>query len=171
MAERYSINELISRLVPDDGPGREADPAAARKKAMDYLARREHAAGELTDKLVRAGFTPELAAATVEQLTIDGLQSDARFVEAFVHSRIAQGKGPVRIRAELGEHGIAAAVADEALAAAGEDWLALARAVRVRKFGRRLPREFIEKARQMRFLKYRGFEAGQVQAALADPDA
>lgn len=170
MTERYSINELINRLVPPGASGPHADPAAARRKAMDYLARREHAAGELADKLVRAGFLPELAAATVEQLTIDGLQSDARFVEAFVHGRIGQGKGPLRIRAELAERGIPAAVAEEAIEASGADWFALARDVRERKFGRRLPREFTEKARQMRFLKYRGFDAEQVQAALAQPD-
>ena len=65
--------------------------------------------------------------AVVEQLAVEGLQSDARFVEAFVHGRVDQGKGPVRIRAELAERGIPAAVADEALAESGEDWRALYR--------------------------------------------
>jgi regulatory protein len=171
MPKPYSINDLINDLAPDGEGDRFANPAEARRKAMDYLARREYAAGELCDKLVRFGFDAGIAAAVVEQLTVDGLQSDARFVESFVHVRINQGKGPLRIRAELAERGIAAAIADEALDGSGEDWIRLARAVRERKFGRRLPNQFTEKARQMRFLQYRGFEPEQVRAAMADGGA
>ena len=66
------------------------DPIEARKKAMDYLARREHGRGELLDKLTRFGFDPAVADDAVAQLVDDGLQSDARFAEAFVRSRINQ---------------------------------------------------------------------------------
>jgi len=48
-----------------------------------------------------------------------------------------------------------------------EDWFELARQVRVRKFGENLPAEFAEKARQMRFLQYRGFDAEQIQVAVS----
>lgn len=171
MPERYSINDLIRQLVPHGELDRLSDPVEARRKAMDYLARREYAAAELCDKLIRAGFDAEVVAAAVEQLATEGLQSDARFVDEFIYTRIRQGKGPVRIRAELAERGIPAAVADEALRDSGENWYALARAVRARKFGPQLPGGFMEKARQSRFLSYRGFESDQVRAALEDdPD-
>ena len=49
----------------------------------------------------------------------------------------------------------------------GEDWYARAREARVKKFGRSRPAEFRDKARQMRFLQYRGFEPDQVQAAVS----
>ena len=170
MPERYSINDLIRRLVPPEEPEPGVDPVEARRRAMGYLARREHSSAELCDKLTRAGVHAEVAVAVVEQLAVEGLQSDARFVEAFVHGRISQGKGPVRIRVELAGRGIPAAVADEALAMAGQDWRALARAVRERRFGTRLPLQYTEKARQMRFLQYRGFESDQVRAAMDDKD-
>ena len=134
---------------------------------MDYLARREHGRGELFDKLTRFGFDPDVADAAVAQLIEDGLQSDARFAEAFVRSRINQGKGPVRIRADLRERGLAGAAIDLALEDAEEDWYALARDVRLKKFGPDTPIEFREKARQMRFLQSRGFEQDHIQAAVS----
>ena len=78
----------------------------ARKKAMDLLANREHGLVELERKLVNAGFESDVAADAVHALHEEGLQSDRRFVESFVQSRINQGKGPVRIHADLGERGI-----------------------------------------------------------------
>jgi len=142
----------------------------ARKKAMDLLARREHARAELEQKLASAGFDAEVAEEAVQRLVDEGLQSDRRFVESFVQSRIRQGKGPVRIHADLGQRGIAAGLVDEILQQAGEDWYALAREVRAKKFGPSPPAEFRDKARQMRFLQYRGFEPDQVQAAVSSFD-
>ena len=151
---------------------RMSDRTEARKKAMDYLARREHARGELLNKLARFGFEPEVAADAIEGLIEDGLQSDERFAEAFVRSRINQGKGPGRIRADLNQRGIAAALVDEALAESGQDWFALAREVRLKKFGAACPTDFKEKARQIRFLRSRGFEPDQIQVAVsADLDS
>ncbi len=168
MPEPHSIKELIDDLVPLDGVDLGIDPVATRKKAMDYLARREYAAGELRDKLARAGFDAGLAAAVVGELAADDLQSDERFLEAFLHSRVRQGKGPIRIRAELCERGIPAATAESAVAGSGYDWRGQAVEVRVRKFGAALPVEFVEKARQMRFLQYRGFGPEQIRAALGE---
>jgi regulatory protein len=146
------------------------DVIAARKKAMDWLARREYARAELEQKLAAAGFDAEVVEEAVQKLVDEGLQSDRRFVESFVQSRIRQGKGPVRIHADLGQRGIPARLVGEVLDQAGEDWYALAREVRAKKFGPSQPAEFRDKARQMRFLQYRGFEPDQVQAAVASFD-
>ena len=143
------------------------DSIEARKKAMDYLARREHVRGELLDKLTRFGFDPAVADDAVAQLVDDGLQSDARFAEAFVRSRINQGKGPVRIRADLRDRGLTGSDIELALEEANEDWYALARDVRLKKFGPDAPSEFRDKAKQMRFLQSRGFEPDQIQAAVS----
>ena len=144
-----------------------SDPIEARKKAMDYLARREHGRGELLDKLTRFGFDADVADDAVAQLVEDGLQSDSRFAEAFVRSRINQGKGPARIRADLRARGLGPAAIDLALEEADEDWYALAVDVRLKKFGPDTPSEFRDKAKQMRFLQSRGFEPDQVQAAVS----
>jgi regulatory protein len=151
-------------LIDDE---RFSDPVEARKKAMDYLARREHGRTELLNKLTKFGFECDVADDAVAQLVEDGLQCDTRFAEAFVRSRINQGKGPARIRAELREHGLGDAVIATALAEAGQDWFELAIDVRLKKFGGEPPADFKEKARQMRFLQSRGFDTDQIQVAVS----
>ncbi len=167
-----SVHELHADLFTGNGDedDRYADPAEARKKAMDYLARREYGRQELCLKLGDAGFSHDAVETAVSRLTDDGLQDDARFAEAFVRSRVNQGKGPVRIRADLAERGVAASVIDVAMEEQGDDWRQLACRVREKKFGPGLPDTFSDKARQMRFLQYRGFEAGQIQAAVGGSD-
>ena len=142
-------------------------PLEARKKAMDYLARREHGRSELLDKLTRFGFDADIADAAVAQLVADKLQSDERFVETFIAARVSQGKGPQRIRAELRERDIGDALIAQGLSACGHDWYAAASAARQKKFGSRRPADFKEKARQMRFLQSRGFDSDQIQAAVS----
>ncbi len=167
MSEIESINELNADLFQAEEVDRFSDPKTARKKAMDYLARREYGQRELEQKLIAAGFESVVATDAVHKLTGEGLQDDRRFIENFVQSRINQGKGPVRIRQELGERGVSDGMIDAALDDVAEDWFALARSVREKKFGPGLPGEFKEKARQMRFLQHRGFESGHIQAAVS----
>ena len=132
---------------------------------MDFLARREYGQTELIRKLADKGFERDIAAQAVIRLTEEGLQSDQRFAESFVQSRINQGKGPVRIRLDLGQRGISESTIELAIEEADADWRALAREQRQRKFGASAPPDFKEKARQMRFLQYRGFEQDQIQSA------
>lgn len=134
---------------------------------MDYLARREHARGELLNKLTGFGFEADVADDAIAQLVEDGLQSDERFVDAFIRSRINQGKGPAKIRADLRERGVRGALVGAGLEAADQDWYELARDVRVKKFGAERPGDFKEKARQMRFLQSRGFEPDHIQSAVS----
>ncbi len=167
MSEIESINELHSDLFSSEEVDRFSDPGIARKKAMDYLARREYGRRELVQKLIAAGFESQTATESVDKLAGEGLQDDRRFVDNFVQSRINQGKGPVRIRQELGERDLDAGLIDVAIEDVTEDWYALARQIREKKFGPGLPRDFKEKARQMRFLQYRGFESGHIQSAVS----
>lgn len=165
-----SINRLNADLfaAPDDDRAR--DPVQARKKAMDLLARREYARGELVARLESAGFDADIAVAAVDALATEGLQDDARYTEAFVRSRANRGQGPLRIRRELGARGVDAGAAEQALAEVGIDWHERARAVRLKKFGAARPGDFKEKARQMRFLQYRGFGPEHIEAALDAAD-
>ena len=155
------------KLKLDD---RFSDPVDARKKAMDYLARREHGRTELINKLAKFGFEAIVADDAVAQLVDDGLQSDQRFVEAFVRSRINQGKGPAKIRADLREKGVNDNVVAEGLQEAAQNWYDLALEVRRKKFGAGQPDDFKEKARQMRFLQSRGFEPDHIQVAVSAGD-
>jgi regulatory protein len=167
LADPASIGDLLSDLVPTEVDERFLNPVEARKKAMDYLARREHSTDELLRKLTKFGFDSNVSLDAIEELRKDGLQSNRRFVEAFVQSRISQGKGPTRIRADLSQRGIRDAMIHEVLNETEQDWFALARATRHKKFGIEVPADFKAKARQMRFLQYRGFQPEQIQAAVS----
>ena len=159
------LHEEISDLLSDTREDRFSCPVDARKKAMDFLARREYGQTELVKKLADKGYERSVAEQAVYKLTEDGLQSDRRFAEAFVQSRINQGKGPVRIRLDLGQRGVGDAAIERAIEDASANWFELARDVRLRKFGTGKPSDFKAKAKQMRFLQYRGFEQDHVQAA------
>ena len=91
---------------------------------------------------------------------------EARFMEEFIRSRAFKGNGPIRIRAELLERGIGEHEVRSALAVAGFDWLGLAGAARTKRFGTNAPGDLKERVRQIRFLRYRGFEMAQINAAL-----
>ena len=149
-------------------PSNPEDPKAVEAAAVRLLARREHSVDELRRKLTRKGYVPATIEPVIEKLAGKRLVSDERFTSAFVHHHAKRGQGPVRIRGELRQQGIPESQVEEALRRAEVDWVQLAREVRRRKFGTVPPRSLGERAKQARFLQYRGFDAGQLRAAFRD---
>ncbi len=141
-----------------------------RRAGMDLLARREHSQLELRRKLGAREFPDDLIEQALHGLQDDGLLSDQRFAGSFAGSRLRRGQGPQRILAELRQRGVADALALRAVEELRADWFAEARAVRARRFGADTPADFKERARQARFLQYRGFTAEQAMAATGDSD-
>lgn len=149
---------------------RAADPAAARTAAVALLARRDFARDELHARLTARGFEAPASAAALEALLAEGLLSDERYAQNYVTYQSGRGHGPVRIAAELRVRGVAESLIEAAIAS-GPNWRALAAAARIRRFGKSAPATWREKARQARFLQYRGFSADHIRAATgADPD-
>ena len=134
--------------------------------ALIWLARREYSRHELQAKLQAKGYDAATAQSVVEQLTADGYVSDHRFVDSLIRARRARGYGPLRIRFELQQKGIAAPAIESAVDARGGDWLAELKRVRRKKFGNALPATYAERARQARFLQSRGFSAEQIAEVL-----
>jgi len=142
------------------------NPGACKRQALDLLARREHSRLELERKLAARGYSEDLIAPTLDGLEASGALATARFTESFIRTRVAKGHGPARIRMDLAQRGIAEVEAAALLADSGIDWAAAARAVRSKRFGAGAPASFAERARQARFLQYRGFDGAAVRAAL-----
>jgi regulatory protein len=137
-----------------------------RVVALGLLARREHSRVELERKLSARAFASEVIAATLDELERCGALAAGRFTESFIRSRLARGQGPNRVRHELAHRGIADEAIAAALADSQWDWLEAAHRARVKRFGPTPPRSFAERAKQVRFLEYRGFAAEQIRAAL-----
>lgn len=135
---------------------------SASARAVGYLANREHSALELTRKLHKAGFDASEIEDTITQLQQAGLQSDQRYAESFVNSRANRGYGSVRIGMELKERGVSSDIITASLQQADIDWFALATEVRCKRFGEQSPEDFKSRAKQQRFLQYRGFTHEQI---------
>ena len=142
-----------------------------RFSAMNFLALREHSVKELIDKLSRKYAHAELVAEAVSALTDQNLQSDERFAQAFVSMRQRQGKGPVIIKMELREKGVAAELIAHFVDDNDPLWLALARDVHTKKFKGAAASNQLERAKQMRFLHSRGFSGRHIKDAFAPVSA
>ena len=142
------------------------DRPACTKLSLDLLARREHSRRELERKLDKRGFPGNLIDETLDELEQSGALSARRFAESFVSARAAKGHGPVRIRADLAKRGVDSSDFEDLLHDGSIDWTAIARKVRAKRFGRDAPADYAGRARQARFLQYRGFDMDQIDAAL-----
>lgn len=166
-----AVRRRRSRGDPAKAEAKAHDPDAARASAIALLARRDFATGELRLKLESRGYDRAVIAAVIAELTEERALDDARYAEHYVAYNAQRGQGPLRIAAELRSQGVTDTLIDAALAT-GPDWRALAREVRMRKFGAEPPEEWTEKTRQARFLQYRGFSSDHIRAATgADFDA
>lgn len=108
----------------------------------------------------------------LDWLTELNFLNDNRFVEAYIRYGIGRGHGLMRIRQDLQRKGIEQTLLADALESLEADWFELAADLRQRRFGVSPPKsEQKERARQMRFLQYRGFSLDQCFYALSrEPD-
>lgn len=125
--------------------------------AIRLLARREHGATELVQKLTRKGMSEQDAQAALAACQQQGLQSDERFTESYCRSRVRQGYGSKRIEQELKQRQIDDDIIHQALAAYEDEWLGYAKMVREKKFGHEKASSFLEEQKHKQFLHYRGF--------------
>ena len=123
---------------------------------MDLLARREHCQSELQQKLSKRFPEAEEILEVIMQLAKENLQSDRRFIEAYISSRARKGFGPERIRLELqGKQLSEEWVEDELAAFSG--WKEKLQQLLEKRFAGEFAADAKTRAKQIRFLLYRGF--------------
>ena len=143
-----------------------ADPQAARLAALKLLNRRDYGARELSERLVARGFEPATTDATVAQLAAEKLVDDARYALHFVAYHANRGRGPLGITHKLREAGVSPEQVAAAIDADSTDWKKRCAEVRRKRFGEKLPANWMQRGRQARFLSQRGFNADQIRAAI-----
>lgn len=168
-------------LTPEQRHARkEAIKAESRLRwlAFYYLSRREHARGELKQKLLDKDQDPQKVEALLDEFAEKGYQSDWRTALMLIREGMRKGRGRQRIKQDFykrkldipsnidelidmasAESDEFADFIDEDAPEEGVDWLRLAVEARVRKYGAAVPDNQKEKARQLRFLQYRGFKS------------
>jgi regulatory protein len=138
--------------------------------ALALLGRREYARGELAAALKRKGYAAGAVAEVLSELDGEGLLNDTRYAQSLVRQLAGRGQGPSRVRQALQAAGLPPEQITAALES-GPDWHALASETRQRKFGAARPQGWPERARQMRFLQYRGFSTDHIGSALGSSGA
>ncbi|MFM9878910.1 MAG: recombination regulator RecX [Burkholderiaceae bacterium] len=130
-------------------------------RALRCLATREHSRAELERKLRGHEETPGELAQVLDALAAKGFISEQRVADSVVNRR-ASKLGGQRLRQELQAKGLAPALVAQALGGLRTSEQARASEVWQRKFGAPAA-DAAGRARQMRFLLARGFEADVVR--------
>ena len=131
-------------------------------KALSFLARREHSRLELLRKLSQQFSARELINEVLDELSEQGYQSDDRFTEMYIRTKIRAGYGPFRIKIELREKGVCESTVLSVLDRQMIDWFDLAKQAMQKRFGDLADNlekeEYIkQRAKQARYLKNKGF--------------
>jgi regulatory protein len=130
-----------------------------KNKAIELLARREHARGELKTKLLKRFTDSTLIDEVLETLQKANLQSDDRFTEAYITYRQNAGFGPFRIKQELKERGVSKDLISTYLNPNDDTWQQNARDIINRKYTHPFTElDYDQKAKALRFLQSRGFD-------------
>lgn len=144
-----------------EGLNAAADSEAAFRTALRALERRSFARSDLGRRLVRKGHPAAAVDVALGRLSARGLLDDAAFALGYAEVRSTRGRGPARVRRDLGAMGVERDAIDRAMAVVwppevdnGQRALELARtrAVRLAK----LPR-VAQRRRLLAFLARRGY--------------
>ena len=131
-------------------------------RAVNLLARREHSQTELRTKLLKAEFDINEINDVLDKLAAKDIQSDTRFAENYIRYRAQRGYGSQKINIELKERGVDKQTIVNAIEEAEIDWFDLAISARRKRFGEQVPDNIKDRAKQQRFLQYRGFTHEQI---------
>ena len=94
----------------------------------------------------------------LDRLAEKGLQSDEKFAESYIRMRSQVGYGPRRITQELQQKGIAEETIYRFYEELELDWYQIALAIWQKKYNQLPGSDLKLKAKQSRFLQYRGFD-------------
>jgi regulatory protein len=142
---------------------------ALRRIAIQKLARREHSRKELRQALrIKYPDAGSLVEDVLDDLIAAGYLNEQRFTEAYIRYRRERGYGPLRIELELEAKGISPDLMEQHLDMHDAIWREYLSRVRTKRFGSKPPKEMAEKARQIRFLQYRGFDLSQIHSLWRD---
>ena len=133
------------------------------------MARREHSRKELRQALrIKYPDAGSLVEDLLDELVTADYLNEHRFTEAYIRYRRERGYGPLRIGLELEARGVSAELIEQLLDMQDSVWQEKLAQVRQKRFGSTIPKEMAEKARQIRFLQYRGFELCQIHMLLKE---
>lgn len=129
----------------------------------------QHSTSHTHDDGCEFMYSQEQITALLEEFAEKGYQSDMRTALMLIREGIRKGRGKNRIKQDFKQRCLSLPYSiDELMELAYDDmptdpnhsvdWLTLAVQARVKKYGEQIPKDYQQKAKQLRFLQYRGFE-------------
>jgi regulatory protein len=131
---------------------------------LRLLARREHSQKELLNKLLIKGFNKDDILVVIEELALQGWQSDLRYAESYARHRIQKGYGPISVTYELRQNGVDGVNLDDIVQKTAGSWMELLVQVYTKKYKHNTLLDRNEWAKRSRFLLHRGFSCAMVSA-------
>jgi regulatory protein len=138
----------------------------AEEVLVRLLARREHSARELHQKLKQRGFDHSTIDLVLKKAQEHGWQSDERFAHVWVRTCIARGDGLRKISAQAPQKGIPADLIELVLKHEQPDWNEACYQRLIRKFGEMPAVDKKQRDKIMRHLLQRGFSFEVINHAL-----
>lgn len=182
-ANEYSLSDLIfnhdskspeltntesneSSEIHDDAPTKRSGLTGTRLRSYAFatLTRKEYSKKDLIEKLAQYADNRDEVITLVDELSRENYQSDQRVAEMVVRSQIRKGKGPNRIKLALRAKSIDKELAKHDMNEV--DWYEEAYQLKVKKYGTEVSKDPKIKAKQIRFLQYRGFEMDAIIKAI-----
>ena len=120
--------------------------------------------------LTARGFDTADIEAALARLMAEGSIDESRLAEHYVAERIGKGFGPLRIRGELREKGLADELIDHHLEPLKDAWAGVLATVHDRRFGNEPPTDRADLGRRARFLEQRGFPTDSIRRFLRRHD-
>ncbi len=149
-----------------------AETEGALRAALRVLARRSFARRDLARRLRQKSHSDHAVAGALEHLERTGLLDDARYALGYVETRANRGRGPARLRRDLGAMGVSSQDIDAALrqrwpeGGPSDDTPRALAQKRLRRMVN-LPRE-VQRRRLLAFLARRGYTGDTARKAVAD---
>ncbi len=164
----YSTNDQYQPLSFDQEQKQYQRPLLTGSRLRSYafavLTRKEYSKADLISKLSEHAQNKQEVITLVEELAQENYQSDQRVAEMTVRSQIRKGKGPNRIKLALRTKQLNKALVQDDLEEI--DWYEQAYQLKIKKYGPEVAKDPKIKAKQIRFLQYRGFEMDAIMKAI-----
>jgi len=134
--------------------------------AVSLLAKRDYSSGELSRTLLRMTENSECVDSALQRLIGCGYLDDERLVIHLIDKHVRKKHGPTRIKQEIRQKGFPQELVEQSLEKVEVDWYAMARELKVSKFGEERASDAKEKNKQVRYLQYKGFSMDMIFEAL-----
>lgn len=129
---------------------------------------REHSQRELLDKLALRGYGRADVEPIIAEFAEQGWQDNQRFAECYARQRMIKGYGPVRIRYELQQRGIAELDLEQLAEDNVGGWLNSLLQIYENKFDQQPKLSRAEWLKRSRFLQQRGFSHDMIKQMCAE---